>query len=234
MLLTTRDRDIVAWIGRFGAVEAEQAMTWFGMGRTATYRRLRACVGSELLAHVRVLHGEPGLYVATRAGLQWAGLGDFEPCRVSVALVRHVQASARAAVVLDRREPGMTVVHEREIRAAERSQGRVLASVAVGSLGAGRSRWHRPDLLLVPRQGDELPTAVELELSVKSRRRLETICRGYARSRLFAAVRYYAEPVPARAVARTVEATRTGDLIRVLPIASLLRGGLSGEARDAA
>ena len=233
MLLTARDRELVEWIGRFGAVEAEQVMGWFGMGRTAAYRRLRVCVEAELLAHVRVLHGEPGLYVATRAGLQWAGLGDFEPCRVSIALVRHVQASARAAVLLALREPGMGVVHEREIRAAERAQGRVLASVAVGSLGEERSRWHRPDLLLVPRQGDELPTAVELELSVKSRRRLEAICRGYARSQLFAAVRYYAEPEPARAVARAVEATRTGDVIRVMPIAALLADGLEGGRRVA-
>ena len=186
-----------------------------------------------LLAHVRVLHGEPGLYVATRAGLQWAGLGDFEPCRVSVALVRHVQASARAAVVLALRERGMGVVHEREIRAAERAQGRVLASVVVGSLGEERSRWHRPDLLLVPRQGDELPTAVELELSVKSRRRLEAICRGYARSQLFASVRYYAEPEPARAVARAVEATRTADVIRVLPITAVLADELEGGRRVA-
>ena len=233
MLLTARDRELVEWIGRFGAVEAEQVMGWFGMGRTAAYRRLRACVEADLLANVRVLHGEPGLYVATRAGLTWAGLGEFEPCRVSVALVRHVQASARAAVVLALREPGMSVVHERKIRAAERAQGRVLASVAVGSLGEERSRWHRPDLLLIPRQGEELPTAVELELSVKSRRRLEAICRGYARSRLFAALRYYAEPEPARAVARAVEATRTEDVIRVMPIAALLADELEGGRRVA-
>lgn len=234
MLLTARDRELVEWIGRFGAVEAEQVMAWFGMGRTATYRRLRACVEADLLAHVRVLHGEPGLYVATRSGLAWAGLADFEPCRVSLSQVRHIQASARAAAVLARRARGMTVVHEREIRAAERSQGRVLASVAVGSLAHGRSRWHRPDLLLLGRRSEERPTAIELELSVKSRRRLEAICRGYARSGLFAAVQYYAEPEPARAVTRAIEVTRTGDLIRVLPLAALAADGLIGEARDAA
>jgi hypothetical protein len=233
MLLTARDRGLVEWIGRFGAVEAEQVMGWFGIGRTAAYRRLRSCVAAELLTHVRLLHGEPGLYAATRAGLAWAGLGDFEPCRVSIALVRHVQASARATVVLALREPGMDVVHEREIRAAERAQGRTLASVAVGSLGEERSRWHRPDLLLAPREGGELPTAVELELSVKSRRRLEAICRGYARSQLFASVRYYAEPEPARAVMRAIATTRTYDLIRVLPIEALLSDGLEGGRRAA-
>lgn len=41
MLLTARDRELVGWIGRFGAVEAEQVMGRFGMGRTAAYRRLR-------------------------------------------------------------------------------------------------------------------------------------------------------------------------------------------------
>jgi hypothetical protein len=68
MLLTARDRELVKWIGRFSAVEAKQVMGWFGMGRTAAYRRLRACVESDLLVHRRVLHGEPGLYVATRPG----------------------------------------------------------------------------------------------------------------------------------------------------------------------
>ena len=65
MLLTARDRELVAWIGRFGAVEADQVMGWFGVGRTAAYRRLRACVDAELVPRVRVLHGEPGLYVAS-------------------------------------------------------------------------------------------------------------------------------------------------------------------------
>ena len=70
-------------------------------------------------------------------------------------------------------------------------------------------------------------------MSVKSRRRHEAICRGYARSQLFAQVRYYAEPEPARAVARAVEATRTGDVIRVMPIAALLADGLEGGRRVA-
>lgn len=32
MLLTVRDRELAELVGRFGAVEAEQVMAWFGLG----------------------------------------------------------------------------------------------------------------------------------------------------------------------------------------------------------
>jgi predicted HTH transcriptional regulator len=43
-VLTKRDREIVRWIGRHGAVQAQHVMTRFSIGRTAAYRRLHELV----------------------------------------------------------------------------------------------------------------------------------------------------------------------------------------------
>jgi hypothetical protein len=57
----------------------------------------------------------------------------------------------------------------------------------------------------MPRDEERRPVAVEVELSVKSPRRLEAICRAWARCRLVESVRYYAAPLAAHAVGRAVD-----------------------------
>jgi hypothetical protein len=63
-----------------------------------------------------------------------------------------------------------------------------------------------------------LPVAVEVELSVKGARRLETICRAWARCRIASEVRYYAPPHVGRAVSRAVSVAHAHDCIRVLSL----------------
>jgi hypothetical protein len=79
----------------------------------------------------------------------------------------------------------------------------------------------RPDLVLFPAGG--LPVAVEVELSVKGARRLQAICRAWARCRLVSQVRYYAPPRVARAVSRAVSAVHAYDAIRVLSLDDALK-----------
>jgi hypothetical protein len=83
LMLTERGRAIVDWIGRLGAAGAVDVMARFGMGRTATYRRLRTLVANELQGASRLLHGRPALYVATRDGVAFAGLQELDVCRVA-------------------------------------------------------------------------------------------------------------------------------------------------------
>src|SRR4051812_19742064 len=117
-MLTARDREIVSWIGRLGAAGAVDVMVRFGIGRTVGYRRLAGAVGGGLLECVRLLHGEPGLYVATRRGLRWAHLEGLGPCRVSVAEFAHWQACARLAAALG--ASAQSLWSERELRMRER------------------------------------------------------------------------------------------------------------------
>ena len=177
-MVTNRDRAIVEWIGRLGAASAADVMARFGMGRTATYRRLAALVDQGVLASVRLLYGEPALYVATRDGLQWARLARLEPCRVGVASARHFAFCAQLAVALERTELGYHVWSEREVRVAELDAGGPVASAELGRLPDGRPRLRRADLILMPyEQNGRRPVAIEVELAVKWARRLEAICR---------------------------------------------------------
>ena len=91
-----------------------------------------------------------------------------------------------------------------------------MASAELGRLPDGRPGLRRPDPVLFP-PGAAKPVAVEVE-SVKAARRLQAICRGWARCRLVSEVRYYAASHVARAVSRAVSVARAGDVIRVLSL----------------
>jgi hypothetical protein len=221
-VVTDRDRSVVAWVAVIGAVSAQDVMARFGVGRTVGYRRLAALVDHGLLVRVRLVYGQPALYVATSEGVAWAGLGELDPARVGWATVRHWALCARLAVVLERRE-GFEVWGEPRLRAAERQAGHAVASAQRGTLPDGRPRLRRPDLVLFPRNGAGLPVAVEVELSVKAAGRLEAICRAWARCRLVSQVRYYAPPQVARAVSRAVSAVHARDAIQVLSLEEALK-----------
>jgi hypothetical protein len=213
-VLTVRDGELVEWLGRLGAAGVEHVMAGFGMGRTVAYRRLAVCVGAGVLERVRLVHGEPSLYVATRLGLGYVGLSQLEVCRVSVASVSHWRACADVALQLAGEGRVRSV---RELRVAEREAGRPIASAVIGEFPGGGAKLHRPDLVL--RAPDGSMIAVEVELAVKGATRLEQILRGYAHNRGLTRVRYYATPQAARPVERASRAARTCDLVEVLALA---------------
>jgi hypothetical protein len=208
-VLTVRDGEMVEWLGRLGAAGVEHVMGRFGMGRTVAHRRLAVCVQAGVVERVRLVHGEPSLYVATRLGLGYVGLSHLEICRVSVAAVRHWHACADVALELGREGLVWSV---RELRFAEREAKASIASAAVGELPGGRTKLHRPDLVLDPHGS---PIAVEVELAVKGTARLQRILRGYAHNRNLVGVRYYASAEAGRAVWRAAQLTRTTDVVEV-------------------
>lgn len=128
---------------------------------------------------------------------------------------------------------------ERELRRDERQRGGPLASAAIGGDGGdgrdggrrGRDdRLHRPDLVLRPTQpgarhgGREgaasasrppLPVAVEVEPTVKPSRRLEAICRAWARCELAAGVLYVVSPEASKPLKRAIASTDAAARIEV-------------------
>jgi hypothetical protein len=72
---------------------------------------------------------------------------------------------------------------------------------------------------------DRLPVAVEVELSVKSPRRLANICRAWARCRCVAGTLYLAPPEVGRAVERAVEEARASERVVVIGLDALPRRG---------
>ena len=213
---TELDAEIVEWVGRIGAAGAGHVMARFGMGRSWAYARLSRLLADGLLEQRTLLYRQPGLYVATTTGLRWRGLERLPKCRVSPGAFEHAWELATAAVELHALMPGWRQLSEREIRMVEAERGDPFASARVGERPGGSPALHRPDLALVGRGGRVV--AVEVELSVKASRRLEAICRGYARARHLHHVYYLAASAAGRAVARAVSETRSVDRITVLDL----------------
>jgi hypothetical protein len=213
---TEKDAAIVSWLARIGAASAEHVMGRFGMGRSWAYARLSRLVRDGLLDHKRLLYGKPGLYVATTEGLRWTRNERLGAYRLGPGGFQHAWEVATVAVALHRALPGWELIAEREIRTLENDHASLVASANLGELPGGRPALHRPDLALIAPHGRRM--AIEVELSIKASRRLQSICRGYARARHLDRVYYLATAPAARAVARAVDEVRAQERIAVLAL----------------
>src|SRR4051794_23800407 len=72
--ITARDEAIVRFVGLQVGVEARQIAVWQAMDKAHVFRRCKRLVELGLLRQERVVHGCPGLYLATKAGLGFAEL----------------------------------------------------------------------------------------------------------------------------------------------------------------
>jgi hypothetical protein len=218
-MLTERDMTITEWIGRRGAVRAEHVMTRFSICRTAVYRRLHELVEFGLVRRHRLLYNDGGLLTATAEGLRWAGLDRLTPARIRLALVPHMIASAALAAELEPQLRDRTLLSDRAHRAAENAAGVPIASAIIGGNENGHNGLHRPDFALVRRDRDEV-VAVELELTLKNRTRLERILRGYLRNQNVTVVRYHAAAPIADAVRRAACAVGADAILELAPLPS--------------
>ncbi len=219
-MLTERDMTIARWIGRQGAVRAEHVMTRFSIGRTATYRRLHELIDFGLVRRHRLLYNDGGLLTATAEGLRCAGLDRLTPARISLALVPHMIASAALAAEIEPRLDGQTLLSDREHRAAENAAGEPIASAIVGRQSDGRAGLHRPDFALIA-QGGQHVIAVEVELTLKNRTRIERIRRGYLRNQNVSVVRYHAVEPIGDAVRRAARAVGAEARVELAPLPSV-------------
>lgn len=210
---TERDAQIVDWVGRIGAAGAEHVAERFGMHIRIAHARLRSLICDGMLEHRTILWRRPGVYLATRRGLRWQGLGRLTVVRVTPGGFEHAWQVATAAVALHGALLEWQLLGEREIRALEVEEGRLIASVRLNGRG-DTAPLHRPDLALASPAGRV--TAIEIERAIKAPARLRSICRGWARARHIDHVYYLASPGAERAVSRAVDAVRAQDRITVL------------------
>jgi hypothetical protein len=208
------DLALVAFVGSCGAVGIRQVMYHFGVGRTAAYRRVAACIKEELLERVGLLREEPTLLRATPLGLRYAGLEALGFAAISPGSARHMLRCTGIALILADEQGFERVLSEREMRYIEREARRPIFSAKVGENPDGSPRLHRPDLGIVE---GEHRAAVEIELSVKSPKRLAEIMRGWRRAGWVTEVFYFCESGGVhRAVSRAIQEAHVSDRVRVL------------------
>lgn len=239
-LVTERDHRILAFVAEHRIVLAAHVQALLEVSGTVAYRRLGGLTTRGLLAYDRVLHGEPGWYQITRPGLAMIG-SDLPPPRLDLRCFGHDIGVAWVWLAASRGAFGRIerMVSEREMRSRDAAwalagRGRTVRGgmapnggddrpapfgVHLGGVGPrGQIRLHYPDLLLVGRAGERV--AVELELSAKGGRRLETILAGYGADPGIAAVLYLTtKPGIEREVRSAAGRLGIADLVHTQPVA---------------
>ncbi|MGH3042906.1 MAG: hypothetical protein ACRDNG_14425 [Gaiellaceae bacterium] len=164
-LLTERDREVTAWLGRLVGATAPQIRLRFGLGRTQAYRRLQVLQAYGLVKRHRLLVERPTLY-AVRGR------------RIRVATFDH--ALAVTDLVAARELAGARILTDTELHRARGEQGQRGLLPLDGALALALECERIPDAVEV-RSGCAL-WAYEHERSSKGRRRREAILSAYAAS----------------------------------------------------
>lgn len=216
-------RELLFWTASLGAITADALALRRGISLASARGRLTAACRRGELERSRLLYGCPALFALTARGARSIGLTGLGLCEVSRTNSCHLIECARVAAALERCYPDHSVLGERELRRIEGELGRAFASARRFGACAEVERLHRPDLVLVPLSGVARPVAVEVELSVKSPRRLREICRAWGRCREVDGVVYLVNSLTQRAVSRAVREANALERIVVLSLDSLSR-----------
>jgi DNA-binding PadR family transcriptional regulator len=162
MKLTERDIGILKFINEFGFSEMPQIERRFGLKKPRSYQLLTRLVEEGYVKHERVFHGRHGIYRLSRKGAKLTHLPPL--ARVPLANYKHDITLMEVYLRLREDYPEASWISERELKRDKYFDG-------VGKFG------HLSDGLLVFKDGKRI--AVEVELSLKSRNRVEQILRWY-------------------------------------------------------
>lgn len=177
MQLTVRDVEILRFINEFGFCEIKQIEKRFGVRKTRGYQIMKRLVDAKFVIHEIVFHGAHGIYYLTKKG---ADCTDLPPIKnIPKDNYEHQLAVIDIYFKLKEQHPTAEWIGERRIKRDKYIKG----------LG---KRGHIPDgMLLFP---DDKEVAIEVELTMKSKRRLFEILGGYSGRFHINEVWYYCAP----------------------------------------
>jgi hypothetical protein len=218
--LTDRDLELLAFLAEHRLALPTHVAVLLGTSAAAATARLNK------LAKAGLLRRDDGLGRScqiTRRGLAMIGSSLPTP-RVDARAYEHdvgvawLWLAARSGTF----GPLEQVVGERRLRSHDgsRDAGSEPLGVRLGGFGPhGRERLHYPDLILRTRDGRRI--ALELELTPKSRTRLEAILSGYGADPRFDGVVYLVHrPAVARSVQAAARRLGISDLVHIRRVRS--------------
>lgn len=165
------------WINGFGFATVNQIQDYMKVQQTTAYVRIKKLVDNGYLARDRILHGDSRIHMVTKQGCIASG-DHIKPInKVNLGTYLHDLNLVDLALRLERKTGGV-FQPERQIRHDEGLSG-------LGKLG------HIPDGYLF--LGNKKPIAIEFELSVKSRARLNNIIKEYSGNLNVSEVWYYTD-----------------------------------------
>jgi DNA-binding transcriptional ArsR family regulator len=192
--LRRRDLELVGWLGEQYGARTDQLEVLLGCGPRTVQRVLARLRDAGLVTSRRLLVGDPAWVIPTGAGLRAAG-HDFAAWQPRIGLLAHVAAVNDVRLHVQARSPGSEWIAER-LLARERQAGE-----------------HLPDAVVLV---DGQRVAIEVELTVKSQRRVTAILDELAGR--FDTVLYFCAAGPHRQLTALAESGRWPTLgVRELP-----------------
>ncbi len=176
MRLTKRDIVIIKFINDFGYCEMPEIMKRFELKKTWMYEIMQRLVEAKLVSHRRILHGH-GVYLVTRKGAKYTDLPSIE--RIPIGRYEHQIYIINVYNKLRKEYPAACWVSERKLK-------HDLFYDGLGKVG------HVADGILMFPDGKQV--AIEVELSVKGKNRIEKILRKYISQLTIKEVWYYCFP----------------------------------------
>ncbi|OGT38344.1 MAG: hypothetical protein A3F11_05830 [Gammaproteobacteria bacterium RIFCSPHIGHO2_12_FULL_37_14] len=177
MKLTERDIEILSFINDFGFCEIIQIEKKFGLHRPRSYQVMQRLSKEKLVIHERVFHGRNGIFYLSKMGASHFDLPAIT--NVPVAIYDHQLAIIDTYFRLIRLYPEAQWISERRLKRDRFAKG-------IGGLG------HIADGLLV--FPDDRQIAIEVELTMKGKLRLEKIFKAYASQFDIKEIWYFCSP----------------------------------------
>lgn len=174
MLITDRDVEILNFINEFGFCEMPQIEKKFGVKTPRSYKVMQRLVKAGLVSHERVFYNRHGAFYLTHEGAKHTPLPAIS--NLPKDIYKHQLTIMEVYFKLIQLYPDAVWVSERVLKRDKFTEG-------IGKSG------HIPDgKMIFP---DHREIAIEVELTLKSRRRLEQIFRAYSAQFKIAEVWYF-------------------------------------------
>ncbi len=162
MILTTRDREILKFINAVGWCTAPQLENRFSIKWWIVYRLLKRLIRAGLVMYQRVNFELHGIFYLTAKGASYTDLPPLE--KISKSIHDHQQILIDVILKLRQKYPAALWVSERHLKQQK------------FQYGLGKSGHISDGVLIFP---NEIKISIEVELSLKSKRRLDDIFRAY-------------------------------------------------------
>jgi hypothetical protein len=206
--ITSRDVEILQWIGRHGIVTQTQVARRFfdrgsgSVGLWASYRRLRKLGQLGLVRRDPTFWNEPHVLRLTTSGAQLADVG-LHPASLVLAEIRHSLALVDLLERLLAAHPDASLTTERQLRAERHRQRQAGNPELLRRIPDGVLHWP-----------NGFSAAVELDLTSKREGDIADIIGRYVASS-FTRVWWFVPPRRAARLRRIVDEHNAADLIEV-------------------
>lgn len=176
-MLTERDVEILNFINHFGFCEMPQVEKRFNVRGARGYQLMQRLIQMGLVKHERIFYGRHGIFRLTSKGASYTSLPPMD--KVPVGIYEHQLNIIEVFLKLRLLYPEANWISERQLLHEKYFDG------------VGKSGHVSDGILVLP---DNKQIAIEVELSVKGKKRIEGILKGYGSQFQLAEVWYFCLP----------------------------------------